>query len=284
MSFEEFQEFRKQIRAQLDEMKRDYVRYPRFNTDYSVRLERARRREKEFVYAEEWHIGEKIEGLQSSERCCLAARFREGFLRCNRRRSERVLTPLLERMAVLKRLNLAISDEDPHKGICLFHWRLIKYGRPDRPMKEEEVKGWDAPESRLEKIERDDDILSDDNESCTSYEPNYDGGEGNEGGGEGQGSKDRPCCSKTGKPVSSHNREGEQQHDSDDDDTTGLSTLSAASLRRYRKFFMIPTKASASKHAMLEGVESHFERLPVQANDTIAFFIYTARNRMNTVE
>ncbi|VDO46568.1 unnamed protein product [Haemonchus placei] len=225
-----------------------------------------------------------IVAYESSERCCLAARFREGFVRCNRRRSERVLTPLLERMAVLKGLNLAISDEDPHKGICMFHWRLIKYGRPGRPMKEEEVKDWDAPESRLEKIERDDYIESDDDESCTSFEPNYDAGDGNEGGQEGQDAKDRPCCSKTGKPVSSHNREGEQQHDSDDDDTTGLSTLSAASLRRYRKFFMIPTKASASKHAMLEGVENHFERLPVQANDTIAFFIYTARNRMNTVE
>ncbi|VDP56647.1 unnamed protein product [Heligmosomoides polygyrus] len=78
--------------------------------------------------------------------------------------------------------------------------------------------------------------------------------------------------------------ERDEQRDSDEDDNNGLSTLSAASLRRYRKFFMIPTKASASKHAMLEGVENHFARVPVQANDAIAHFIFTAKNKMNNVE
>ncbi|KAK6039929.1 hypothetical protein COOONC_22566 [Cooperia oncophora] len=90
----------------------------------------------------------------------MAARFPHGFVRCNRRRSERVLTNILEKMAVSKRLGLGISDEPSHRGICLLHWRLIKYGRPGKPMKEEEVKTWDDCETRLEKAERDEEIES----------------------------------------------------------------------------------------------------------------------------
>ncbi|KAK6018290.1 hypothetical protein OSTOST_16136, partial [Ostertagia ostertagi] len=180
MSFEEFQDFRKQIRASLEQMKRDIYRYPRFNSDYSIRKQREKKRMEEPMYAEKWQIGERIEGLPSSERCCLAARFPHGFMRCNRRRSERVLTNVLERMAVTKKLNLA----DPHKGICSFHWRLIKYGRSGVPMKEDEVKDWDASESRLEKAERDDEIESDDDaiESTLSSELNSDDDEDSEEG------------------------------------------------------------------------------------------------------
>ncbi|KAK5971477.1 hypothetical protein GCK32_010521 [Trichostrongylus colubriformis] len=290
MSYEEFLEFRKQLRSSLEKLKRDPYRYPRFNTDYSIQVQRERKQEEKPIYAEKWQIGERIEGLSSDERCCIAARFRHGFVRCNRKRSQRILTPLLERMAVLKKLNIAISDEASHKGICLFHWRLIKYGRPGIPMKEEEVKNWDACESRLEQAERDDEIESDDaaSGSSSSSEQNSEDEEGNGEVNQGPSFKDvldwRQVDLKKVKAVPSHNGEKEQQQDSDDDDNNGLSTLSAASLRRYRKFFMIPTKASASKHAMLEGVENHFESLPVQANDTIAYFIYTAKNRMNTVE
>ncbi|PIO74373.1 hypothetical protein TELCIR_03624 [Teladorsagia circumcincta] len=290
MSLEEFQEFRKRIRASLEQMKRDIHRYPRFNSDYSIRKQREKKKLEKPMYAEKWQIGERIEALSSSERCCLAARFPHGFVRCNRRRSGRVLTNVLERMAIAKELNLAISDEGSHKGICMFHWRLIKYGRTGVPMKKDEVKDWDACESRLEKAERDDEIESDDDavESCVSSELNSDDGEDSEEGTEGSSFKDvlnwRSVDLKKVRAVSPNNEEVEQQQDSDEEDSNGLSTLSAASLRRYRKFFMIPTKASASKHAMLEGVENHFENLPVQSNDSIAYFIYSARNRINTVE
>ncbi|VDL61854.1 unnamed protein product [Nippostrongylus brasiliensis] len=261
---EQFEEFRKQLKETLNEMYADPVRYPRFRTDYCIRMQRQRNR--------------------SKDRCCIAAKLRTGWQRCNRRRSQRVLTRVLEKLAVHKKLNIAISDEDPHHGICLLHWRLIKYGRPGGQMTQEEVQTWDAPESRLEKAERDDEF---ENEGCAgdssvSSDPYS--------GDEDVGEKKEPDYKAALKwknrikPYKDEIREGEQQRESDDEEDNGLSSLSAASLRRYRKFFMIPTKASASKHAMLEGVENHFEALPVQANDTIAHFIYTAKNRMNTVE
>ncbi|CAJ0942780.1 unnamed protein product, partial [Mesorhabditis belari] len=61
--------------------------------------------------------------------------------------------------------------------------------------------------------------------------------------------------------------------DAEEDDDHVLSILSAAALRRYRKHFEIPTKPSATKHAMLEGVISHFESMPANAGEAIAHFI-----------
>ncbi|EYC17841.1 hypothetical protein Y032_0029g1903 [Ancylostoma ceylanicum] len=226
-----------------------------------------------------------------SGRCCVAVKFRCGYLRCNRKRSQIVLNAHLEGLTLLKKLNIAISDEDPHMGICLFHWRMIKYGRPGIALTTQELNSWEADETRLGKSERSEDspdIMV--FESSTSSE--------REESDDDLAAEDRVTSQKGKlnwrevdikrrkiKSPSEDRGEGEEHRDSEEEDErSGLCTLSAASLRRYRKFFMIPTKASASKHAMLEGVESHFERLPVRASDAIVHFIYTAKNRMNTVE
>ncbi|CAJ0578552.1 unnamed protein product, partial [Mesorhabditis spiculigera] len=60
--------------------------------------------------------------------------------------------------------------------------------------------------------------------------------------------------------------------DEEEDETHGLSVLNAAALRKYRKYFDIPTKSSATKHAMLEGVISHFETSYVHDGEAIASF------------
>lgn len=43
-------------------------------------------------------------------------------------------------------------------GICLLHWRLIKFGRPRAPLTEKEARVWSDAETRLERAERDDEI------------------------------------------------------------------------------------------------------------------------------
>ncbi|KIH66270.1 hypothetical protein ANCDUO_03400 [Ancylostoma duodenale] len=146
-----------------------------------------------WIYFMQFDLCFVILNLQSGERCCVAVKFLCGWMRCNRKRSQRVLNAHLERLTLLKKLNVAICDEDPHMGICLFHWRLINYGKPGVALTNEELNSWEADETRLEKCEH-------------------------------------------------------------------------------------------SEDSMLEGVESHFERLPVRASDAIVHFIYTAKNRMNTVE
>ncbi|KAE9414180.1 hypothetical protein Angca_000421, partial [Angiostrongylus cantonensis] len=231
---------------------------------------------------------------QSSEQCCIADRTAGGWQRCHRRRSKR-LTISLERIAMAKNLDLGVTDEDPHMGICLFHWRLIKYGKLDDLINDEEVKFHETGEFQYDKMGG--------GEMKYSIAAENHASSGHEDSDEEVDSAEEKAMlfnsisdwqdveTKDAKtfPVDDSDDE-EDQRDSEDDEESfikfyfGLCALSAASLRRYRKFFMIPTKASASKHAMLEGVENHFERLPVESTDAIMHFVYTARNRINTVE
>ncbi|CAD6188294.1 unnamed protein product [Caenorhabditis auriculariae] len=63
-----------------------------------------------------------------------------------------------------------------------------------------------------------------------------------------------------------------------------ISHMSAASLRRYRQAFNIPTKSSATKSSMQEGLRKHFELLPVDAFNDFPAFVSVARRGENNVE
>ncbi|VDK38415.1 unnamed protein product [Gongylonema pulchrum] len=61
--------------------------------------------------------------------------------------------------------------------------------------------------------------------------------------------------------------------------------LSAASLRRYKKFFNLPHRSSTNtKQQLLEGVSEHFHNLEVPAYETIASFLYTAKFNKNKID
>ncbi|KAL3084940.1 hypothetical protein niasHS_010009 [Heterodera schachtii] len=61
--------------------------------------------------------------------------------------------------------------------------------------------------------------------------------------------------------------------------------LSATTLRRYKKFFNLPNRSGAnSKAQLLEGINDHFESIPVDLAETAAHFldtIYKKRNRLD---
>ncbi|KAK6743893.1 hypothetical protein RB195_010908 [Necator americanus] len=230
--------------------------------------------------------------LESSERCCVAVKFRCGWVRCSRKRSRRALNTDLERVALSKKLNVAVSSEDPHMGICSYHWRLIKNGEQDVALNSEELKFWEASETKADKYPRYgdmSDVMIVGSSTSSDHEDSDDGTTTDDGKRNilqqsELNWREVDMKQKKVRCASDVADESEHHRDSEEEERSGLSTLSAASLRRYRKFFMIPTKASASKHAMLEGVANHFERLPVRTSDTVVHFIYTARNRINTIE
>ncbi|KJH47466.1 hypothetical protein DICVIV_06453 [Dictyocaulus viviparus] len=273
MFFEEFKEFRKEVSRCVSEMGVDLACSPCLNGESTS----------EMCYCDP---------VKSSGQCCLAVNQLGVWRRCNRKRSNKILTVNLERIAVAKGLNLGVSDEDPHNGICLFHWRLIKYGRSDMLM-DEDVKFKESGTSQFESIKQDEkrsEVVTIDNSTSSDQENSDD---------DMYSAREKIATLILNNPAFNwqdveieklrtflaNDSDEEEQNDSEgDEESSFLSALSAASLRRYRKFFMIPTKASASKHAMLEGVENHFERLPVESNDAIIHFIYTAKNRINTIE
>uniref|UniRef100_A0A0K0DK88 DUF2052 domain-containing protein n=1 Tax=Angiostrongylus cantonensis TaxID=6313 RepID=A0A0K0DK88_ANGCA len=127
MSLEEFNQFRRQLFDHVSRLEHTRAQSSLFHTDSSSQMS------------------------YSSEQCCIADRTAGGWQRCHRRRSKR-LTISLERIAMAKNLDLGVTDEDPHMGICLFHWRLIKYGKLDDLINDEEVKFHETGEFQYDKM------------------------------------------------------------------------------------------------------------------------------------
>ncbi|KHJ75771.1 hypothetical protein OESDEN_24613 [Oesophagostomum dentatum] len=257
MSMAEFTEFRKRVAESILKMRQDVRRYPTFNSDYNRAKPLSHFGEDERYGVELW-LGKKCPKtkLPSTDRCCIAMKFRGGWVRCNRMRSRRNMNDALEKVALMKRLNIGLCREDPHLGICLFHWRLIRYARQDSPLTEEQLRSWEACETQAEKNDRDEDandIIA--IESSTSSDHD-DSDDSTEKSGEGNTERikynwrENDLKRRKTKSPSDEGDETEEHRDSEEDEKNGLCTLSAASLRRYRKYFMIPTKASASKHAV----------------------------------
>ncbi|VDM65285.1 unnamed protein product [Strongylus vulgaris] len=226
MSMEEFNEFRKQLAASVQRLKQDVRRYPLFNADFSRLKPPHQLEEQENIKAEQW-LGKKCQNteLTSNERCCVAMKFPFVWLRCNRRRSRKVLNPELQRVALLKKLNIGIANEDPHMGICLFHWRMIKYRRPGVAVTIEQLKSWEAKESRTEADDSSEDtsdaILA---ESSTSsdHEDSEDDTTMENGRQNTQRSKlnwrDMDIKQKKTKPPSNQGDEGDEHRDSEEDE------------------------------------------------------------------
>ncbi|XP_012555655.1 histone deacetylase complex subunit SAP30L isoform X1 [Hydra vulgaris] len=77
-------------------------------------------------------------------------------------------------------------------------------------------------------------------------------------------------------------RNKRKRKDSDEENESPeveLSQLQIATLRRYKRYYRIPTRPGMSKSQLIESISKHFKGISVPEKETITYFIYMVKTQ-----
>lgn len=87
--------------------------------------------------------------------------------------------------------------------------------------------------------------------------------------------------------VRSKRRRKDSEEDSNENDEVldvDLFQLQVNTLRRYKKYFKVPTRPGMNKAQLAEVLQKHLKTLPVVEKEVLAFFFYTVKTNSNKLD
>lgn len=60
-----------------------------------------------------------------------------------------------------------------------------------------------------------------------------------------------------------------------------FSSLQVQTLRRYKKFYKVPTRPGMNKAQLADLISKHFRTIQVKEKEVLTYFIYSVKNNSN---
>lgn len=98
------------------------------------------------------------------------------------------------------------------------------------------------------------------------------------------------CDFHKSKIQSARSKSRRARKDSDDSGSDSespevdLYSLQVQTLRRYKKFYKVPTRPGMNKAQLADLISKHFRTIPVKEKEVLSYFIYSVKTNSNKTD